>query len=196
MYNMVLYLCVLIVFSLRQKSLKLILATDPLPRWFCHNHRCRGWCKRWGRTVGAWTRGWDLVGDLGCAIDFRDVGAQGDHRSWWRRWVGNSSGNPNFASVDVRQSSWWSRRWLMSSNSTKMQSIRVEVVVETTWSMVPIMEAMHRTDFWYHVGMDLDRVEQIRESGDRPTVDRSLRWARRIIFYFFLIKYKPLIYLL
>jgi hypothetical protein len=31
-----LYLCVLIVFSLRRESLKLILATDPLPRWFCH----------------------------------------------------------------------------------------------------------------------------------------------------------------
>jgi hypothetical protein len=38
MYNMVLYLCVLIVFLLRRESLKLILATDPLPRWFCHNH--------------------------------------------------------------------------------------------------------------------------------------------------------------
>jgi hypothetical protein len=37
MYNMVLYLCVLIVFSIHQKSLKLILATDPLPRWFCHS---------------------------------------------------------------------------------------------------------------------------------------------------------------
>jgi hypothetical protein len=24
------------VFSLRRESLKLILATDPLPRWFCH----------------------------------------------------------------------------------------------------------------------------------------------------------------
>jgi hypothetical protein len=34
---MVLYLCVLIVFSLRRESLKLILATDSLPRWFCHN---------------------------------------------------------------------------------------------------------------------------------------------------------------
>jgi hypothetical protein len=28
---------VLIVFSLRRESLKLILATDPLLRWFCHN---------------------------------------------------------------------------------------------------------------------------------------------------------------
>jgi hypothetical protein len=37
MYNMVLYLCVLIVFSLRRESLKFILATDPLPRWFYHN---------------------------------------------------------------------------------------------------------------------------------------------------------------
>jgi hypothetical protein len=36
MDNMVLYLCVLIVFSLRRESLKLILVTDPLPRWFCH----------------------------------------------------------------------------------------------------------------------------------------------------------------
>jgi hypothetical protein len=36
MYTMVLYLCVLIVFSLRRESLKLILATDPLLRWFCH----------------------------------------------------------------------------------------------------------------------------------------------------------------
>jgi hypothetical protein len=36
MYNMVLYLCVLIVFSLHRESLKFILAMDPLPRWFCH----------------------------------------------------------------------------------------------------------------------------------------------------------------
>jgi hypothetical protein len=36
MYNMVLYLCVLIVFSLHRESLKLILLTDPLPNWFCH----------------------------------------------------------------------------------------------------------------------------------------------------------------
>jgi hypothetical protein len=34
---MVLYLCVLIVFSLRRESLKLILVTDPFLRWFCHN---------------------------------------------------------------------------------------------------------------------------------------------------------------
>jgi hypothetical protein len=34
---MVLYLCVLIVFSLRRESLKLILAMNPSPRWFCHN---------------------------------------------------------------------------------------------------------------------------------------------------------------
>jgi hypothetical protein len=34
---MVLYLCVLIVFSLRRESLKLILTTDPFPRWFCHS---------------------------------------------------------------------------------------------------------------------------------------------------------------
>jgi hypothetical protein len=33
---MVLYLCVLIVFSLRRESLKLILATNPSQRWFCH----------------------------------------------------------------------------------------------------------------------------------------------------------------
>jgi hypothetical protein len=38
---MVLYLCVLIVFSLRQESLKLILVTNPSPRWFCHNHLAR-----------------------------------------------------------------------------------------------------------------------------------------------------------
>jgi hypothetical protein len=34
---MVLYYCVLIVFSLHRESLKLILATDPLLRWFCHS---------------------------------------------------------------------------------------------------------------------------------------------------------------
>jgi hypothetical protein len=34
---MVLYLCVLIVFSLRRESLKLILVTDPFMRWFCHS---------------------------------------------------------------------------------------------------------------------------------------------------------------
>jgi hypothetical protein len=33
---MVLYYCVLIVFTLRREWLKLILAMDPLPRWFCH----------------------------------------------------------------------------------------------------------------------------------------------------------------
>jgi hypothetical protein len=34
---MVLYLCVLIVFSLRRESLKLILTENPSPRWFCHS---------------------------------------------------------------------------------------------------------------------------------------------------------------
>jgi hypothetical protein len=29
----------LIVFSLHRESLKLILAMDPLPRWFCHSLR-------------------------------------------------------------------------------------------------------------------------------------------------------------
>jgi hypothetical protein len=33
---MVLYLCVLIVFSLHRESLKLILATNPSPRWLYH----------------------------------------------------------------------------------------------------------------------------------------------------------------
>jgi hypothetical protein len=37
MYNMILYLYVLIIISLHRESLKLILATNPLPRWFCHN---------------------------------------------------------------------------------------------------------------------------------------------------------------
>jgi hypothetical protein len=35
---MVLYLCVLIVFSLHRELLKLILETNPLLRWFCHNN--------------------------------------------------------------------------------------------------------------------------------------------------------------
>jgi hypothetical protein len=35
---MVLYLCVLIVFSIHRESLKLILAMNPSPRWFCHNY--------------------------------------------------------------------------------------------------------------------------------------------------------------
>jgi hypothetical protein len=35
---MILYLCVLIVFSLRWESLKLILAMNPFPRWFYHSH--------------------------------------------------------------------------------------------------------------------------------------------------------------
>jgi hypothetical protein len=34
---MILYLCVLIVFSLHRESLKLILVMNPSPRWFCHN---------------------------------------------------------------------------------------------------------------------------------------------------------------
>jgi hypothetical protein len=34
---MVLYLCVLIVFSLHRESLKLILAMNPSPRSFCHS---------------------------------------------------------------------------------------------------------------------------------------------------------------
>jgi hypothetical protein len=33
---MVLYLCVLIVFSLHRESLRLILVMNPSPRWFCH----------------------------------------------------------------------------------------------------------------------------------------------------------------
>jgi hypothetical protein len=33
---MVLYLCVLIVFSLHRESLKFILATNPSLSWFCH----------------------------------------------------------------------------------------------------------------------------------------------------------------
>jgi hypothetical protein len=37
MYNMILYLCVLIVFLLHRESLKLILAMNPSLRWFCHN---------------------------------------------------------------------------------------------------------------------------------------------------------------
>jgi hypothetical protein len=36
---MVLYLRVLIVFSLRRESLKLILVMNPSPRWFCHARR-------------------------------------------------------------------------------------------------------------------------------------------------------------
>jgi hypothetical protein len=36
---MVLYVCVLIVFSLYWESLKLILAMNPFPRWFCHTYR-------------------------------------------------------------------------------------------------------------------------------------------------------------
>jgi hypothetical protein len=32
---------VLIVFSLRRESLKLILAMDPLSRWFCHMYSLR-----------------------------------------------------------------------------------------------------------------------------------------------------------
>jgi hypothetical protein len=35
---MVLYLRVLIVFSLHRESLKLILATNPSPRWLCHSY--------------------------------------------------------------------------------------------------------------------------------------------------------------
>jgi hypothetical protein len=38
---MVLYLCVLIVFSLHRESLKLILAMNPSPRWFCHTNLCK-----------------------------------------------------------------------------------------------------------------------------------------------------------
>jgi hypothetical protein len=42
---MVLYLCVLIVFSLHRESLKLILAMNPSPRWFCHTT---------GGAIGPW----------------------------------------------------------------------------------------------------------------------------------------------
>jgi hypothetical protein len=40
---MVLYLCVLIVFSFHRESLKLILMTNPSPRWFCHIHGLYPW---------------------------------------------------------------------------------------------------------------------------------------------------------
>jgi hypothetical protein len=57
MYNMVLYLCVLIMFSLHRESLKLILTTDPLPRWFCHR-----WPSRHHVELLSWststTRSW------------------------------------------------------------------------------------------------------------------------------------------
>jgi hypothetical protein len=37
----IVYLCVLIVFSLHRESLKLILVDEPLfPRWFYHMHDC------------------------------------------------------------------------------------------------------------------------------------------------------------
>jgi hypothetical protein len=36
---MVLYLCVLIMFSLCQELLKLFLAMNPTPRWFCHKKK-------------------------------------------------------------------------------------------------------------------------------------------------------------
>jgi hypothetical protein len=39
---MVLYLCVLIVFSLHRESLKLILEMNPFSRWFYHNFLLRG----------------------------------------------------------------------------------------------------------------------------------------------------------
>jgi hypothetical protein len=42
MYNIVLYLCVSIVFLLHRESLKLILAMDPLLRWFCHMDAVHG----------------------------------------------------------------------------------------------------------------------------------------------------------
>jgi hypothetical protein len=51
MYNMVLYYYVLIVFSLHRESLKLILATDPLPRWFCHRLLLRGAQERRGAAA-------------------------------------------------------------------------------------------------------------------------------------------------
>jgi hypothetical protein len=54
MYNTVLYLCVLIVFSLHRESLKLILATDPLPRWFCHRYGRWNCPSRHGGMVQRW----------------------------------------------------------------------------------------------------------------------------------------------
>jgi hypothetical protein len=39
----------LIVFSLHRESLKLILAMNPFPRWFCHSQYRRGGARRRGR---------------------------------------------------------------------------------------------------------------------------------------------------
>jgi hypothetical protein len=41
---MVLYLCVLIVFSLHRESLMLILAMNPFLRWFCHISNAQSQC--------------------------------------------------------------------------------------------------------------------------------------------------------
>jgi hypothetical protein len=47
---MVLYLCVLIVFSLHRESLKLILVTDPLLRWFYHKRPVGSFCIQPAKT--------------------------------------------------------------------------------------------------------------------------------------------------
>jgi hypothetical protein len=64
---MILYLCVLIIFSLYQEPLKLILVMNPFLRWFCH--KCGRMGSMWGklalthagtcgnRSHGAWSGG-------------------------------------------------------------------------------------------------------------------------------------------
>jgi ribulose-5-phosphate 4-epimerase/fuculose-1-phosphate aldolase len=57
---MVLYLCVLIVFSPHRELLKLILAMNPSSRWFCHTEK---WVKKlpsvlWAlHTTPSWATG-------------------------------------------------------------------------------------------------------------------------------------------
>jgi hypothetical protein len=63
---MILYLCVLIVFSLHRDSLKLILAMNPFPRWFCHKWY-QSWPSRFHRRVRV---SWEGYG----SIRVRDVG--------------------------------------------------------------------------------------------------------------------------
>jgi hypothetical protein len=60
---MVLYLCVLIVFSLHRESLKLILVTNPFPRWFCHRGAFIG-IGVVGSGRGRRRNGWQGDGDL------------------------------------------------------------------------------------------------------------------------------------
>jgi hypothetical protein len=93
---MILYLCVFIMFSLHRESLKLILATNPFSKWFCHTDPIYTWpawslpkhrgqfvwaLGRWcSPTISRWTARWCFARRRDCMADEVVATARGSDR--------------------------------------------------------------------------------------------------------------------